>query len=50
MSQFLKGKVAFKLSREAKELACHAIEKFLTKFDTNSKNGKAFLHFLIISF
>ena len=25
----------FELSREAKELACHAIEKFLAKFDKN---------------
>lgn len=38
MSQFLKENIRFELSIEAKELACHAIEKFLFKFNKNGKN------------
>lgn len=35
MSQFLQEKVHFTLKREGKELACHAIEKFIIKFEKN---------------
>ncbi|KAK5637729.1 hypothetical protein RI129_000093 [Pyrocoelia pectoralis] len=35
MSQYLGERMPFVLSREAKEVACHAIEKFLEKFNAN---------------
>lgn len=35
MSMFLKETIPFELSIEAKELACHAFEKFLDKFNKN---------------
>jgi len=45
MSTFLQHNIPFKLTTEAKELACHAIEKFLNKFDQKGILVKIIPHF-----
>lgn len=51
MSRFLQDKVHFTLTRVGKELACHAIEKFIGKFERNGKQwvgGWTFCNFCLL--